>query len=62
MTFPDVQRELLARGFKPYTGPATCPHEDVRYSATEHGAIACYVCGRLFGHLRPNGYFEAFNP
>jgi hypothetical protein len=29
----------------------SCPHEDVRYSADEKGAIACYACGRLFGHL-----------
>lgn len=40
----------------------TCAHADVRYSAADKGAIACYACGRLFGHLRESGMFVAFNP
>lgn len=39
-----------------------CAHPDVRYCPDERGAIACFVCGRLFGHLRSNGYFTAHNP
>jgi hypothetical protein len=38
-----------------------CEHADVRYSASEKGAVACYDCGRLFGHLRTDGLFVAFN-
>jgi hypothetical protein len=42
-----------------------CEHEDVRYSKGERGAVACYVCGRLFGHLHDDGkhgLFVAYNP
>lgn len=38
-----------------------CEHPDVRYSKDEKGAVACYVCGRLFGHLEGE-MFVAFNP
>jgi hypothetical protein len=41
--------------------PDPCPHQDVRYSASEKGAVACYVCGRLFGHLQGETFY-AFNP
>lgn len=43
-------------------GDMTCEHTDVRYCKAEKGAIACYVCGRPFGHLREGGMFIAFNP
>lgn len=39
----------------------TCEHPDVRYCADEKGAVACFKCGRLFGHLR-DAYFIPFNP
>jgi len=40
---------------------AVCEHADVRYFKDEGGAVACMVCGRLFGHLEGE-WFVAFNP
>lgn len=40
---------------------SNCEHRDVRYFKDDKGAIACVVCGRLFGHLH-GVTFTAFNP
>lgn len=38
-----------------------CEHLDVRYFKAENGAVACMICGRLFGHLCGDT-FTAHNP
>lgn len=43
------------------SGRTPCSHPDVRYCPEEKGAVACFVCGRLFGHLREGGVFIAYN-
>lgn len=50
-----------ARSLLHQSDAATCEHPDVRYFKDEKGAVACMVCGRLFGHLAGET-FTAFNP
>lgn len=42
--------------------PTCCEHPDIQLSEDVPGALACFSCGRLFGFLRDDGTFRAFNP
>src|SRR5689334_2162059 len=63
VSFRDTESLLPEQTEELHRASYRCDHGDVRYCPDEKGAIACFKCGRLFGHLcSVSGWFRAYNP